>query len=218
TARDLKGASFEDAGDIVRSKAERQLHETIREAIEENLPSDSDPSEWTWVALATWANNRFELNLKEKDLKKFARQDGDEFEFGREDLEELLHEKASASIEKLDLNPAREFLEPDWGRHYLVDWAQHKFGLAIDPESWSGLDRAEIIRRLQDSARQHYALKEAELPVRIASRGSWPIARSTCLHAMIGRVWRPGRRNGFTPSSTPLRSGRCCGPRSRLSC
>src|SRR5208282_1880777 len=107
TARDLKGASFEDAGEIVRSKAERQLHETIREAIEENLPSDSDPSEWTWVALATWANNRFELNLKEKDLKKFARQDGDEFEFGREDLEELLHEKASASIEKLDLNPAR---------------------------------------------------------------------------------------------------------------
>ena len=48
TARDLKGASFEDAGDIVRSKAERQLHETIREAIEENLPSDADPSEWTW--------------------------------------------------------------------------------------------------------------------------------------------------------------------------
>ena len=40
TARDLKGASFEDAGEIVRTKAERQLHETIREAIEENLPSD----------------------------------------------------------------------------------------------------------------------------------------------------------------------------------
>ena len=168
TARDLKGASFEDAGDIVRSKAERQLHETIREAIEENLPSDSDPSEWTWVALATWANNRFELNLKEKDLKKFAHQDADEFEFGREDLEEFLHEKASASIEKLDLNPARDFLEPDWGRHSLAGWAEHKFGFAIDPESWAGLDRAEIIRRLQDSARQHYALKEAELPVRIA--------------------------------------------------
>ena len=48
TTRDLKGASFEDAGEIVRAKAERQLHETIREAIEENLPSDSDPSEWTW--------------------------------------------------------------------------------------------------------------------------------------------------------------------------
>ena len=110
------------------SKAERQLSETIREAIEENLPSDAEPSEWTWLALANWANTRFELNLKEKDLRKFARQDGDEFQFGRDDLEEFLHEKATASIEKIDLTPAREFLEPDWGRRSLAGWVHHKFG------------------------------------------------------------------------------------------
>ncbi len=116
-ARDLKGASFEDASEIVRSKAARQLADAIREAMEENLPSDSDPSEWTWMALATWANNRFGLNLKEKDLKKFSRNDDGEFAFANDDLEEFLHEKAMATIEKLDLEPAREFLEPDWGRH-----------------------------------------------------------------------------------------------------
>ena len=72
-------------------------------------------------------------------------------------------------IEKLDLNPAREFLEPDWGRRSLVGWAQHKFGFAIDPAS-----RGRVLigpRSSADSrtgARQHYALKEAELPVRIA--------------------------------------------------
>ena len=68
----------------------------------------------------------------------------------------------------IDLTPAREFLEPDWGRRSLAGWAHHKFGLAIDPESWAGLDRAEIIRQLQAKAREHYALKESELPVRIA--------------------------------------------------
>jgi preprotein translocase subunit SecA len=166
--RDLKGATFEDATDIVRTRAERQLYETIREAMEENLPSDADSSEWTWLALANWANTRFELNLKEKDLRKYAREDGDEFEFGREDLEEFLHEKAEASIEKLDLEPAREFLEPDWGRKSIAGWAHHKFGLAINPESWVGLDRGEVVRQLQKEARKHYALKEAELPVRIA--------------------------------------------------
>ncbi len=168
TPRDLKGATFEDAGEIVRAKAERQLYETIREAMEENLPSDADPSEWTWLALANWANTRFELNLKEKDLKKYAHQDGEEFQFGRADLEEFLHEKAESSIEKLDLAPAKEFLEPDWGRRSLAGWAHHKFALAIDPETWVGLDRAEIIRQLQTEARKHYAVKEAELPVRIA--------------------------------------------------
>jgi preprotein translocase subunit SecA len=168
TPRDLKGATFEDAGEIVRAKAERQLYETIREAMEENLPSDAEPSEWTWLALANWANARFELNLKEKDLKKYAQQDGEEFQFGRSDLEEFLHEKAESSIEKLDLAPAREFLEPDWGRRSLAGWAHHKFAVAIDPETWVGLDRAEIIRQLRAEARKHYAIKEAELPVRIA--------------------------------------------------
>ncbi len=168
TPRDLRGATFEDASEIVQSKAERQLHDSIREAVEENLPADADPSEWTWLALEKWANTRFDLNLKEKDLRKFARQDGDEFEFGRADLEDFLHEKATASIENIDLTPAREFLEPDWGRRSLAGWAHHKFGLAIDPESWTGLDRAEIVRQLQTKAREHYALKESELPVRIA--------------------------------------------------
>jgi preprotein translocase subunit SecA len=168
TARDVKGASFEDAVEIAKTKAERQLSEAIRQAMEENLPSDSEPSEWTWQALANWANNRFELNLKEKDLKKYNRADGEEFQFGREDLEEFLHENAVASIQKIDLSEAVEFLMPDWGRRSLSGWAHHKFGMAIDPAEWADLDKAEIVRRIKAEARRIYALKEAELPMRIA--------------------------------------------------
>ncbi len=131
--RDLKGALFEDAEEIVRSKAERQLSEAIRQAMEENLPTDADPSEWTWQALARWANERFELNLKEKDLKKYASTDPDEFRSGRDELEEFLNEKAAESLQKIDLSPAREFLKPDWGRRSLSGWVHHKFALAIDP-------------------------------------------------------------------------------------
>jgi preprotein translocase subunit SecA len=170
TARDVKGAAFEDAEEIARAKGERQLREAIRQAMEENLPLDADPSEWTWQALANWANQRFELNLKERELKKFARSDddtdGNSLPYG--DLDEFLYEKAVASIHKVDLTPAREFLEADWGRRSLAGWAQHKFGLPVDPAAWSDLDRAEIVRRLKAEARSAYAVKEAELPVRIA--------------------------------------------------
>ena len=166
--RDLKGALFEDAEEIVRTRAERQLTELIRQAMEENLPPDADPSEWTWQALARWANERFELNLKEKDLKQFAGSDPDEFRSGRDELEEFLNEKAAESLQKIDLSPAREFLKPDWGRRSLSGWVHHKFALAIDPATWAGLDRAEIVRRIQAESRKLYALKESELPVRIA--------------------------------------------------
>ena len=48
-------------------------------------------------------------------------------------LEEMLDEKARATIQALDLAPAREFLQEDWGRRTLAGWTHHKFGLAIDP-------------------------------------------------------------------------------------
>ena len=167
-SRDLKGATFEDAEEIVRSKGERQLNEVIRQAMEENLPTDADPSEWTWQALARWANERFDLNLKERDLKKYAQTDEDSLRSGRDELEELLNEKAAESLAKIDLSPAREFLMPGWGRRSISGWAHHKFALAIDPASWAELDRAGIVRLIQAEARRLYALKESELPVRIA--------------------------------------------------
>ncbi len=142
TARDFKGVAFEDA--VRRSPSTRPRGSSprlVREAVEENLPADADPSEWTWQSLATWANTRYGLNLKDSDLRKFAKYDRDEFEFGRDDLEEFLAEKAAETIEKVDLAPAREFLQRDWGRRSLAGWLHHKFGIAIDPADWAGLAR-----------------------------------------------------------------------------
>jgi preprotein translocase subunit SecA len=170
SARDIKGATFEDAVEIAKSKAERQLAETVRQAIDENLPPDDDRSEWTWQALVNWANSRFALKVNEKELRKIAITDEEELRSGRDDLEEFLTEKAVASIQGIDLSKANEFLESDWGRRTLAAWAHHKFTLSIDPASWAGIDRAEIVRRLRAQARELYGLKEAELPLRIALR------------------------------------------------
>jgi preprotein translocase subunit SecA len=167
-ARDVKGASFEDALELAKAKALRQLEENVRQAVEENLPADTDPSEWTWQALANWANNRFGLNLKEKDLKKLGRSDQDELQYGHEDLEEYLNETAAESIQAIDLSPAAELLEPEWGRRSLAGWVHHKLALAIDPATWADLEKSAIVAQVQAQARELYAQKEAELPLRIA--------------------------------------------------
>ncbi|MHB1560450.1 MAG: preprotein translocase subunit SecA [Isosphaeraceae bacterium] len=168
SARDIKSVDFEQAEEVARDRAERQLHETIRQAMDENLPSDADPSEWTWQALTRWFNERFELNLKDRELRKFASGSGDELEFDRNDLEDYLYEQAVGSIRKVDVAPAAEFLRPDWGRRSLSGWVHHKFTLAVDPADWAGLDRAEIVRRIKAEARRLYGQKESELPARIA--------------------------------------------------
>jgi preprotein translocase subunit SecA len=166
--KSFRGSTFDDAAEFARSEAEGQLGDQIREAIEENLPSDAEPSEWNWQALGTWANTRYDLGLKDRDLRKFARSDKGETELDRDELADFIEEKAAQAIREVDLSPAADFLAPDWGRRSLAGWLHHKFGLALDPADWSGLTRAEVVRKLRDEARALYARKEAEFPVRIA--------------------------------------------------
>jgi preprotein translocase subunit SecA len=165
--RDFKGMTYEDAEPQARHQAEAQVVDLIREAMEENLPDDGDPADYTWQSLATWANARFDLNLKDRDLRKFAQYNRDEFEFERNDLEEFLLEKATSALTSVDLEPAREFLKEDWGRRSLAGWLQHKFGITLDPAEWVGVGKPEVIRKIQAKARELYATKEAELPVRV---------------------------------------------------
>ena len=167
SARDFKGLSFEDANLEAKRHAEGQVGDVVREAIEENIPSDGDPADWTWQSLANWANARYGMNLKERDLRKFASNDPDELEFGREALETFLTEKATAVVDQVDLEPAREFLQEDWGRRSLAGWLHHKFGIAVDPAEWVRLGKSEVTERIQTLARKLYATKEAELPVRV---------------------------------------------------
>jgi len=166
-AKDFKGVDVEDALSEARHQAEAQLTETVREAVEENLPADAEPSEWTWQSLVTWANTRFGLNLKEKDLKRFATYNRDDFAFDRDALEEFVVEKAGEAVKKVDLADAKEFLREDWGRHSLAGWLHHKFGVAVDPAGWAGLAKPEVTAQALGLARQLYAQKEAEFPVRV---------------------------------------------------
>jgi len=164
-ARSFKGQPYDMAEAEARREAESQATGQIREAIEENLPSDAEAAEYNWQALAAWYNARYNASLKDKDLRKAAKFEGNEPD--RYALEEFLVEKASAAIQGVEVEPAREFLMEDWGRRTLAGWAYHKFGVALDPAGWSGIAKGEIVKRLQEQARLLYDRKEAEFPVRV---------------------------------------------------
>ena len=164
-ARNFKGHSYEDAEREARHEAESQATGQIREAMEENLPPDAEAAEYNWQALAAWYNARYNASLKDKDLRKAAKHEGDDLD--RHALEDFLAEKAHAAIAGVEIEPAREFLLEDWGRRTLAGWAYHKFGVALDPAGWAGIAKGEIVRRLQEQARQLYDRKEAEFPVRV---------------------------------------------------
>ena len=166
-AREFRGLSFEVAEENAKHRAESEVVGLIRENVEENLPEGADPSEWTWNSLATWANARFGFTLKDRDLKRFAQFDRDGVELDRSGLEEFLSGKAAEVVKTVDLAPAAEFLNLDWGRRSLAGWLHHKFGIAVDHSGWANLSKAEITVRVQQLTRELYVQKEAEFPVRV---------------------------------------------------
>jgi len=154
-AHDFRGMDFELARQFALDEAERLLESQIHEGLEENLPEDVDPSEWNWEAMAKMVNSRWQLGLRERDLKQV----------GRENLAEFLIEKAQQAIRKVDLSEGARFLTPDYGVQTACFWVRYKFGIALEPEEVKALEPEKFKELVRQKAEEVYLRKEIELPV-----------------------------------------------------
>ncbi|MBI2825608.1 MAG: SEC-C domain-containing protein [Planctomycetia bacterium] len=155
-ANDFRGLDFETAQARAKEEAERMAEGQILEALEENLPEDvEDKDEWNWEALAKFANTRWKLNLRDRDLKKI----------GRDGVAEMLLERARAAIQEMDLSAHARLLEPDFGLRTACGWVNYKFGIQLPAEEVAGLEPAAFEELVRGRARQMYEQKEAEFPV-----------------------------------------------------
>ncbi|HVU86365.1 MAG TPA: SEC-C metal-binding domain-containing protein [Pirellulales bacterium] len=156
--KDFRGMDFPTAEARAKEEAARMAEGQILDAIEENLPEDAEQSEWNWEALAKFANTRWKLNLRDRDLKKV----------GRDTLDEMLLEKAREAIDATDLSQAARVLEDGFGVRTACGWVQFKFGVQLDPEEMKKLDARAFTELVRERAKEAYEVKEAEFPVRAA--------------------------------------------------
>jgi preprotein translocase subunit SecA len=157
-ASEFRGSQFEEAATLAKDRASRNIPNVVQEALDENLPNDTDESEWQWKALADQFNRRYELKLKENDLKRI----------GREDLPQHLIELADAQIQAVDLKDGEKYLQPDWGIRSVLDWARLKFGLKLEPRDLSDASVVGVQSSLKQKVRELYRQKEIDFPVQAA--------------------------------------------------
>jgi len=153
--RDFKNVEFEEAQRVARDVAERMAETQVLDAIEENLPSEVDPSEWSWEALAKLVNGRWNLNLRDRDLKKR----------GRDELSEWLIDRAREAIGHIDLADCARFLNSDYSLETACDWLRMKFAMDVDDEAMRALEPAALVARAKELAEQAYDQREVEFPV-----------------------------------------------------
>jgi len=154
-AGDFRGTDFNAAQDYAKDHAERMIEGQILEAIDENLPDEEDSGEWNWEALAKTVNNRWQLSLRDRDLKRV----------GREGVAELLIEKAQEALTKVDLSDGTRFLDRDFGIASARGWVLHKFGIELDLAEVGDLELAPFKQLVRSRAEAAYDEKEAEYPV-----------------------------------------------------
>ncbi|MEO1497279.1 MAG: SEC-C metal-binding domain-containing protein [Planctomycetota bacterium] len=152
--RDYRNIDFAEADRLAHDEAERMAESQIFDAVEENLPED-DETEWNWGALAKWANARFGLNARDRDLKKI----------GRDGMSEHLIAKAHEAIAKIDLSDGDRFLEPDFGLRTALGYLRDKFGVEITPEEVADFEPQQVKQFAYERAEAAYDAREAEYPV-----------------------------------------------------
>ncbi len=157
-ARNFKNVDFKTADEIAKDEAERAAEGAVLSAIEENLPIDSEEDltrEWNWEALVKFANVRWNLSVRDRDLKKI----------GRDQLDEYLINRAREAIQKIDLSDGAVMLDPEFHLNTSIRWVKAKFGIDVELEEIKHLEVDEIKRLVVKKAVDKYDEKEAEYPV-----------------------------------------------------
>jgi len=153
--RDFRDMDFKSADEYAKDEAERASEVQVLDAIEENLPINEDPNEWNWAALAKFANARWQLSLRDRDLKKI----------GRDHVDSFLVEKARAAVDKIDLQEGAGYLEKNYGLQTAINWVKYKFGITLSLEDCLELESEEFQNRILEIATETYAQREIEFPV-----------------------------------------------------
>jgi preprotein translocase subunit SecA len=155
---DFANQSYEDAVNLARDKAIKNVPTVIQEGMDENLSEDEDPNDWKWQEMARTISARYGLKLTERQLKQI----------GREDLPEFLLGEASKSIEQIDLGEGRKYLEREWGLESLIDWVRQKFQITLTTEQLRPLGDAAVKDLINARVRELYRQKEVMFPVEVA--------------------------------------------------
>ncbi|MFM8570402.1 MAG: SEC-C metal-binding domain-containing protein, partial [Pirellula sp.] len=154
-AKDFRGIEPQTAILYAKDQAERAAETQIHDAIDENLPSEEEQSDWNWDAMAKWVNNRFNTNYTVGMLKKIDRDRMDEEFIG----------KANTYIEKIELDEGEVFLDPEYGNKMLAAWMKNKFGIDVNPIELKGAEPETVKKIMLDAAEKAYFEREIQFPV-----------------------------------------------------
>ncbi len=153
--RVFRGMDYHTAENYARDIASRRVEGQVLELLDEHLPEEEDPSEWNVAAFLQAVNTRWQAGIRERDIKQRS----------RNELVDLLIEKAREFVEQVDLQEGAVFLEPQYGMKALLQWAANKFGVDVERFHIPEEDKEAVEEALLKFASQLYEEREGRYPI-----------------------------------------------------
>ncbi|MCG6157400.1 preprotein translocase subunit SecA [Rubinisphaera margarita] len=155
---DVRGMEADQLKKYLHEMAVRQAEDEIAEQVEEFLPEEDETQrEWNWLGLSRWANNRFNLNTNDKELRA-ADRDGARI---------LITDKATTMLEKLDFSDVDHLLAEDLGARTTSGWVHQQYGILIDPIEFKDLDPPDVESMIRERVFSEYRNREIGFPVSV---------------------------------------------------
>jgi preprotein translocase subunit SecA len=157
-SRLFKKMDFDTASEVAKDEAERIAETEIMSSIDENLPAGGEEdltADWNWEALARFVNSKWDLNVRDRDLKKV----------GRDSVDELLVNTTREAIQKVDLSEGAPMLDELYPIRTTLRWVKDKFGVEIGLDEVENLEQDAIREYLRERAIEKYTQREADYPV-----------------------------------------------------
>ncbi len=154
-AKDFRGMDFKQAEEFALDHARRMAESFILDKIEEDCPADADEADWAWMDLAKWSNAMWRTGYTDRDLKKIP----------RDELAEVLIEKANKFITNVDLSGGKELLDKNFGLRSAAKWMKDKFGIELDFAEIEKVEPQKFREKVRKLTHEKYREKEIQFPV-----------------------------------------------------
>jgi len=153
--KDFRGLEFKQAEEFAIDHAKRMAGSAVLDQIEENVPEDAEEEEQNWQALAKWSNSAWRTGYSDRDLKKIP----------REELAEVLIEKAHKFIDHVDLSDGQELLGQNYGLKVGIAWIKQKFGIELNFDDVKEDEPDKLREKVRKLTHEKYREKEIQFPV-----------------------------------------------------
>ncbi|MCL2330260.1 MAG: SEC-C metal-binding domain-containing protein, partial [Phycisphaerae bacterium] len=139
----------------IREKAIDEAQDAIRTSLGEYIDEEAPSSEWDVGGLLKWAERMFHhVNVSQNQLRKMQ----------PNEIQELLIEAANRYYEEVDLTPIEVYLDPQYPRSSLADWARAKFSIDVKGDEIAKGSANDVKELLREKMRNAYERREVNYP------------------------------------------------------